>query len=126
MLRATVNVSPNWNKIKQLFSLANCSGINWATFGSKVVLSTIVNGIFNCGTGVANTFVDVANEIIKNLKKGRIKYINFPEHLKNAYQAYTCADISDLREKGFNHEFTSLKDAIREIYSICDKHFYFK
>jgi ADP-L-glycero-D-manno-heptose 6-epimerase len=59
------------------------------------------SGIFNCGTGKAQSFNDVANAVIEHRGKGRIKYVSFPEHLKGAYQSYTQANliISDLTQR---------------------------
>src|SRR5690606_23825395 len=64
-----------------------------------------VSGIFNVGTGRAQTFNDVANAAIAWHGKGRIRYIPFPDVLKNAYQSYTQADLTRLRKAGCDVEF---------------------
>ncbi len=71
-----------------------------------------LSGIYNVGTGKARTFNDVANNIISYHCKGKINYISFPEDLKNSYQNFTEADISELRNKGYNNKFTSLEEGI--------------
>lgn len=53
-------------------------------------ISTKTSGIFNIGTGVTKSFLDVANEIA-NQYNVEIKIIDFPEHLKKHYQYYTCS-----------------------------------
>ena len=63
------------------------------------------SGIFNVGTGRAQTFNEVANAAIAWHGKGRIRYIPFPAVLKNAYQSYTQADLARLREAGCDVEF---------------------
>ena len=56
-----------------------------------------VSGIFNVGTGRSQTFNDVANAVVDWHSKGKIEYIPFPDHLKDHYQSFTQADISELR-----------------------------
>ncbi len=70
--------------------------------------------IFNCGTGRCQTFNDVANAVINYHQKGQIEYIPFPEALKGAYQSYTRADISKLRDAGYSEPFKTVEQAIPE------------
>ena len=71
------------------------------------------SGIFNVGTGVAETFNDVAQQIFKwNDSKGYKTYVDFPEHLKGCYQSYTQADISGLREIGYTKPIMSIHEGI--------------
>jgi len=69
-------------------------------------------GIYNVGTGQAETFNAVAQAVIDWHKEGSIEYIPFPEHLKGAYQSYTQADISGLREAGYKKEFLAVKQGV--------------
>lgn len=69
-------------------------------------------GIYNVGTGKAETFNAVAQAVIDWHGEGEIEYIPFPEHLKGAYQSYTQADISGLREAGYNKEFLNVKQGV--------------
>ncbi|MDJ0916776.1 MAG: ADP-glyceromanno-heptose 6-epimerase [Woeseiaceae bacterium] len=70
------------------------------------------SGIFNCGTGVAQTFNDVANAVIDWHDSGEIRYIPFPEHLKGAYQSFTEADLTALRATGCDVEFREVADGV--------------
>ena len=76
------------------------------------------SGIFNVGTGRAQTFNDVANAVLawhsKRGRQGQINYIPFPENLKGAYQNYTQADISALRIAGFEREFHTVEQGVTE------------
>ena len=72
-----------------------------------------VSGIFNVGTGESQTFNDVAEAVIDWNKKGKIKYIDFPEKLKGAYQSYTQADITKLREAGYEEEFLNVQEGVK-------------
>ncbi|HEX7063357.1 MAG TPA: ADP-glyceromanno-heptose 6-epimerase [Woeseiaceae bacterium] len=72
-----------------------------------------VSGVFNVGTGRAQTFNDVANAAIAWHGKGRIRYIPFPEVLKNAYQSYTQADLTRLRKAGCDVEFRPVEMGVK-------------
>ena len=72
-----------------------------------------ISGIFNLGTGKSQTFNDVAEAVINWNKKGKIKYIEFPEKLKGAYQSFTEANISKLREAGYKEEFLDVQEGVK-------------
>ena len=71
-------------------------------------------GIFNVGTGRSRSFNDIARLLIDRYAGGRIQYMDFPEDLLDAYQSFTEADISALREAGYRKPFTSLELGIRK------------
>jgi ADP-L-glycero-D-manno-heptose 6-epimerase len=70
------------------------------------------SGIFNAGTGRSQTFKEVAQAVIDWHGRGRIKYIPFPDHLKGSYQSFTEADISGLREAGYDADFLTVQQGI--------------
>ncbi|UWR28372.1 ADP-glyceromanno-heptose 6-epimerase (plasmid) [Sulfitobacter sp. S223] len=72
-----------------------------------------VSGIYNCGSGRTHSFNNMAEAVIDWHGKGEIEYVPFPDHLRGAYQSYTCADLTKLREAGYKAEFTNLKDGVR-------------
>ncbi len=71
-----------------------------------------VSGIYNTGTGRAQTFNDVANAVIGYHGSGSIRYIPFPEHLVGAYQSYTEADLAALRSAGCDVEFRPVEAGV--------------
>lgn len=71
-----------------------------------------VSGIFNLGTGRAQSFNDVARAAIAWHGTGEIDYISFPEHLRGRYQSYTQADMTALRAAGFEHRFTPVEEGV--------------
>ena len=73
-----------------------------------------VSGIFNAGTGRAQTFNEVANAVLAWYGKGRIRYIPFPAHLEGAYQSYTEADLAHLRTAGCSLEFRPVEQGVRD------------
>jgi ADP-L-glycero-D-manno-heptose 6-epimerase len=72
------------------------------------------SGIFNLGTGRAQSFNDVVRAVIEWHGCGEVEFIPFPEHLKGAYQSYTQADISALRAAGYDAPFHSVEDGVRK------------
>ena len=73
-----------------------------------------VSGIFNVGTGKSQTFNEVAHSVINWNKRGKINYVPFPEKLKGAYQSYTQANISKLREAGYKDEFLNVQEGVKK------------
>ncbi|RKZ39204.1 MAG: ADP-glyceromanno-heptose 6-epimerase [Gammaproteobacteria bacterium] len=71
-------------------------------------------GIFNVGTGRSQSFNDVANAVIAWHGKGAIEYIPFPEHLQNCYQSFTQANITALREIGYDRHFKTVEEGVKE------------
>ena len=85
------------------------------------------SGIFNLGTGRAQSFNDVAVATINALREadgearltleemhGRelIRYIPFPEALKGKYQSYTQADMAALRDIGYADSFLDVEQGV--------------
>ena len=68
-----------------------------------------VSGLFNVGTGRAESFYTLASAVFKAMdKKPIIEFIEMPEDLRGKYQYYTQADITKLRSVGYEKEFSSL------------------
>jgi ADP-L-glycero-D-manno-heptose 6-epimerase len=79
------------------------------------------SGIFNCGTGKARSFNDVANSIIKAKNNGRIEYVPFPEGLRGKYQNFTQADTGKLIGIDYDGGFMELEESIADYCSYLDK-----
>jgi ADP-L-glycero-D-manno-heptose 6-epimerase len=73
-----------------------------------------VSGIYNTGSGAAQSFNDVANAVIKWHGKGKIRYVPFPDHLQGAYQSFTQADLSQLRKAGCDVEFRPVEEGVKD------------
>ncbi|HID00304.1 MAG TPA: ADP-glyceromanno-heptose 6-epimerase [Piscirickettsiaceae bacterium] len=71
-----------------------------------------VRGLYNCGTGQAQSFRELAQAVIDWFGRGEIEYIPFPEHLKGAYQSFTQADMHALRAAGYDKPFKRVQEAI--------------
>ena len=74
-----------------------------------------IGGLFNCGTGKARSFNDLAKAIFTILdKEPNITYIPTPENIRNKYQYFTEANMSRLRSVGYKDPSTSLEDGIEK------------
>ncbi|MDE2310163.1 MAG: ADP-glyceromanno-heptose 6-epimerase [Betaproteobacteria bacterium] len=85
------------------------------------------SGIFNLGTGQAQSFNDVAVATVNALRAAQgegaltleemrrqqlIRYIPFPEQLKGKYQSYTQADVGTLRAAGYDEPFLDVEQGV--------------
>ena len=85
------------------------------------------SGIFNVGTGAAQSFNDVAVTAVNACRKhsneapltladmqrqGAIEYIPFPPELASKYQSYTQADIGALRGAGYTVPLLTVEEGV--------------
>ncbi len=87
------------------------------------------SGVFNLGSGRAQTFNDVAVATVNACRKaagevpltltemvraGAIEYIEFPPQLVGRYQSFTQADLTALRTAGFRAEMTPVAEGVSD------------
>jgi len=85
------------------------------------------SGIFNLGTGRAQSYNEIAVATINACQavggteassledlraQGRIEYMAFPEVLKGKYQSFTQADSTLLRAAGYRGEFATVEQGV--------------
>ncbi|WP_353173589.1 ADP-glyceromanno-heptose 6-epimerase [Paracandidimonas soli] len=88
-----------------------------------------VSGVFNCGTGRAQPFNDVAQAVVNTLRthggqavlpledlveQGQLEYIPFPDDLKGRYQSHTQADLTALRAAGYDKPFMDVQRGVEK------------
>ena len=72
-----------------------------------------VNGIYNCGTGQARTYLDLAYAVCDAVGcKREVEFIDMPQSLQGQYQYFTQADMTRLKVAGYQRAFTSLEEGI--------------
>ncbi|MBU42237.1 MAG: ADP-glyceromanno-heptose 6-epimerase [Spirochaetaceae bacterium] len=70
-------------------------------------------GLFNVGSGTANTWLDLAHGIFAAMnKEPNIEFIDMPEEMRAKYQYYTCAPINRIREAGYADHIGALRESI--------------
>jgi ADP-L-glycero-D-manno-heptose 6-epimerase len=75
----------------------------------------IHSGIYNLGTGVARSFVDLTKAVFSALNlQPQIEFIEMPENLRNQYQYFTQAEVSKLQTVLPGFEFTSLEIGVED------------
>ena len=79
------------------------------------------SGIYNCGTGRAEPFLNVAEAVVKHHGRGQVEFIPFPDHLKGRYQSYTQADLTKLRATGCDVQFRSVAEGVAEYMEWLNK-----
>ena len=78
-----------------------------------------ISGIFNCGTGNPQSFI----EIIKQLKKYHkfdIIEKEMSTELREKYQTFTKADLNNLQNTGYRFSFTTLENGIRKYLEVLE------
>ena len=71
------------------------------------------NGIFNVGSGQAQTWLDLVRPIFRAMDvPERIEFIEMPQTLRDKYQYCTVATIDRLRATGYDTPMTPLADAV--------------
>jgi len=73
-----------------------------------------VYGIYNCGTGVAASFNELARAVLAWHGRGAIEYVPFPADLIGAYQAHTLAGMGRVREAGFHLRARAVEVGVRD------------
>jgi ADP-L-glycero-D-manno-heptose 6-epimerase len=87
-----------------------------------------IAGIYNAGTGAAQSFNDVAVATVNACRsaagemaltldalqaQGIIRYVPFPEDLKGRYQSFTEADPTGLRSAGYTAPFLTVEQGVK-------------
>jgi len=85
------------------------------------------SGIYNCGTGRAQSFNDVAVAVVNTVREargestlslaqlvaqGQVQYVPFPPQLVGKYQSFTEADLSQLRAAGYSGDFYTVEAGV--------------
>jgi len=73
------------------------------------------NGLYNCGTGRARTFKDLATAVFNSLGlPANIIFVDTPADIRDKYQYFTEADMHKLKAAGYSNDFHSLEDGIKD------------
>ncbi|MCF8379946.1 MAG: ADP-glyceromanno-heptose 6-epimerase [Bacteroidales bacterium] len=71
------------------------------------------SGIFNLGTGKAESFLELVKQTFKAMGvKENISFIDTPEDIRDKYQYFTQANMEKLRSVGYAKPFRSLAEGV--------------
>jgi ADP-L-glycero-D-manno-heptose 6-epimerase len=77
--------------------------------------STSVGGLYNLGSGEANTWLTLTRALFAALDRApAIDFIDMPEVLRGKYQYFTQADTGKLRATGYARPGTPLAESVRD------------
>ena len=94
------------------------------------------SGIFNLGTGRAQSFNELAvanvnacrarsgepaQSLDDLIRQGFIEYVAFPEALKGKYQSFTQADLAKLRQAGYAAPFLTVEEGVGQYIGWLDR-----
>jgi len=73
------------------------------------------HGLFNIGTGTPRNWIDLTKALFTALdRKPEIEFIEMPEHIRNQYQYYTCADVSRLLATSWTTPTRPLEESVSD------------
>ena len=73
-----------------------------------------LSGLFNCGTGQARTWNDLASALFDAMDiPPNIRYVEMPPEIRDKYQYHTRADMSKARKAGYRRPFLPIEEGVR-------------
>ncbi|MFK8045423.1 MAG: ADP-glyceromanno-heptose 6-epimerase [Crocinitomicaceae bacterium] len=73
------------------------------------------SGLYNLGTGNARTFLDLTKATFKALNiPENIGFVDTPLDIRDKYQYFTEATTKKLKQAGYNEQFYSLEDGVKD------------
>jgi len=80
------------------------------------------SGIFNAGTGKAESFEAIAEAVQRYFPQAEKKYIPFPAELEGKYQRFTQADLTQLRDVGkYDLPFADLGSSVKSYLDLLSQ-----
>ena len=73
------------------------------------------NGIFNIGTGRAQTWIELVTALFKAVGKPvNIEYVDMPEDIREKYQYFTEANLTKLRNAGYAKPIMNVEEGVTD------------
>ena len=108
--------------------MENAGGSRQSTVGNPTSdVRPLTSGIYNLGTGKARTFNNLVTAIFNSLNlQTKIEYIDTPKDIRDKYQYFTEADMNKLRQAGYDKDFYSLEEGLKDYVSnfLIEKKYY--
>lgn len=74
-----------------------------------------ISGIFNIGTGIARSFLDITKALARVVKRPvDVEFIDMPNSIRDRYQYFTEANMAKLQSLGMELSFSSLEEGVED------------
>ncbi|MBI1188771.1 MAG: ADP-glyceromanno-heptose 6-epimerase [Alphaproteobacteria bacterium] len=101
---------PDGGQLRDFVYVRDCVDVvEWLLEGDRSA------AIVNVGTGAARSFADLAGALFAALNRAPdIRYVDTPEDIRAKYQYYTQADMTRLRDLGYDRQFTTIENGVAD------------
>ncbi len=73
------------------------------------------NGIFNVGTGKAQTWIDLVTALFNSVGKPvNIEFVDMPEEIRDKYQYFTEANLKKIRSAGYDKPIRNVDEGVSD------------
>lgn len=73
------------------------------------------NGIFNIGTGKAQTWIELVTALFNALSKPvKIDFVDMPEDIREKYQYFTEANLTKLKQAGYDKSISNVENGVND------------
>jgi ADP-L-glycero-D-manno-heptose 6-epimerase len=86
-----------------------------------ILTEPFLSGIYNVGTGIARSFLDLSLATIRNatgnsdlMEKDVVEYIPMPSDLLEKYQYFTEASMQKLKKAGYSKKILTLEEGVQD------------
>lgn len=74
-----------------------------------------LNGIYNIGTGRAQTWLELVHSVFDALNKPvNLEFIDMPEEIRNKYQYFTEADTTKIKLTGYDNKIMNVREGVTD------------
>ena len=109
LFRSTDPAWPDGGQVRDFVWVGDCVAMVLAALERPDI-----SGLFNCGTGRARTWMDLAHAIFAALGRDpRIELIDMPASLAPRYQNFTQASMAQAAQAGLPVPATAIEDGVR-------------
>lgn len=106
---------PDGGQMRDFVHVGDCvDAIDW------LLRAQPPSGLYNIGTGVARSFLDVAGAVFQTLgRPPAVEFVAMPGEVRRHYQYRTCAEMTRLREAGCPVDFRSIEQGIEDYFGMA-------
>jgi ADP-L-glycero-D-manno-heptose 6-epimerase len=97
-------------QLRDFVYVKDVAEVIWYLYSNKAE-----NGLYNLGSGKARTFLDLTRATFQAIgAPEEVEFVDTPIDIRDKYQYFTEAKMDKLRIAGYEKEFTSLEDGVKD------------